>query len=57
MIFNGLLFKYANYQHIYYIERALLYDTQNFFFISVLQCKALERQYLWKIKTKTKHPL
>ena len=25
--------------------------------ISVLQRKVLERQYVWKIKTKTKHPL
>ena len=28
----------------------------NGIFISVLQRKALERQYVWKIKTKTKNP-
>ena len=55
MTFYVLLFKNANYQEINYKERALFYDNMNGIITSMLQCKALERQYVWKVKTKAKH--
>ena len=57
MTFNVLLFKNANYQQINYIERALLYDKhERNYYLCISTQRLLKRQYLWKIKTKTKHP-
>ena len=56
MILNVLLFKNATI-NILIIQKEHYFMTHGTFFISVLQFKALERQYVWKIKTKTKNPL